>query len=133
MSEFTVVIGVDDSEGSRRAVEWCAEVGSLLDAEFIAVHASPAEGQPLASQGQIDEWCALILETGAPLRRVVANEDPVRLLETVAEAEDADLIAVGASHRGELGDLVFASVVEGLVHHAHRPVLVVPAPQAGKS
>ena len=128
---LTIVVGVDGSEGSERAVEWCAAMAPLLDAEIVAVHASRSEDEQLASQQQLDAWCAPILVRGGKLRRVVADEDPLRLLQAVAEGEHADLIVVGASHRGELGGLLFGSVVDDLVHHGLCPVVVVPAEATG--
>src|SRR4051794_533829 len=39
MTTRRIVVGVDGSDHSLRAVKWCAEYAQLLDAEVIAVHA----------------------------------------------------------------------------------------------
>ena len=37
--EMKIVVGVDGSEPSQRAVEWCAKYANALGAEVVAVHA----------------------------------------------------------------------------------------------
>ncbi len=48
-------------------------------------------------------------------------------LQSLAEEEDADLIAIGASHHGVLGRLAPHTVGMRLLHGAPCPVVVVPA------
>lgn len=51
--------------------------------------------------------------------------DPVTVLLEIADANDVDVIVVGASDRSWLSRLVDPSVEEALVGRAKRPVLVV--------
>jgi universal stress protein E len=55
------------------------------------------------------------LEEGIPWREVLR----------VAEAEDADVIVLGAHSRGVLEQAFFGSTVNHIVREARRPVLVV--------
>ena len=49
-----------------------------------------------------------------------------------AEAEEVDLLLVGAHGRGAIGRLVLGSVSEYVARHAPCPVLVVRAPRAAR-
>ncbi len=51
--------------------------------------------------------------------------DPVRRICAVAEEHGVDVIVVGAHDKGFWRRLVDPSVSEGVLHHTHRPVLVV--------
>lgn len=126
---YRVVVGVDNSEGSAAAVRWCAHVAPMLDAEVVAVHAL-ATGEGFPSDAEFDAWCKPLRLQDLPVRRVIQDADAARLLRQVAHDEDADLVVVGATHRGELSAFVLGSVVEGLAYHARRPVVIVPIPDA---
>ena len=105
----------------------CAGGASARRAEVIAVHAlTTEEGFP--SDAEFDEWCAPLREAGLSVRRVMEDEDPSRLLPRVAAAEQADLVVVGATQRGELAGFVLGGVVEELAYHGRRPVVIVPIP-----
>jgi nucleotide-binding universal stress UspA family protein len=56
-----------------------------------------------------------LVEVGMPVDRIVA----------AADEHDVDVIVVGAHDKGFLRRLVDPSVSEGVIHRAHRPVLVV--------
>ena len=55
-----------------------------------------------------------------------ASQDPARELREAAEAERADLIVIGSSHRGTMGRVYPGSVGDHLLHHAHCAVAVAP-------
>ena len=46
----------------------------------------------------------------------------------VDASEDADLIVVGTRGRGAIATLVLGSTSQAVIHHAGRPVVVVPVP-----
>ncbi len=126
LAAFTMVVGVDASEGSAAAVRWCSRMAPLLGGEVVVVHAL-APDESLSLDEQFEGWCAPLRDAGVPVRRVVEDEAADRLLRRVASAADADLIVVGGTQRGQFAGLVLGSVVEDLAHHGRRPVVIVPA------
>jgi nucleotide-binding universal stress UspA family protein len=122
---YTMVVGVDGTEASAAAVDWCAEIGPLLGAEVIAVHAL-LDDAGFPSDQEFRSWCEPLHRAGMTVRRVAQDDDATRLLQQVAAAEQADLVVVGKTHRGELGGFILGSVVETLAYHARRPLVIVP-------
>ena len=59
---------------------------------------------------------------------IAAEGDPVECICRVAEAEDADVIVVGAEDKGVLLRLIDRPVSTRVLRHTRRPVLVVHAP-----
>ena len=109
----TIVIGVDGSDPSRRAVEWCAEHARAFDAEVVAVHALEvptyvgagppyiwlASGTPEQRDAWRDlaerDWCKPLADAGVPFRVTVRDGDPASALMEESEDEDAALVVVG--------------------------------------
>jgi nucleotide-binding universal stress UspA family protein len=76
-----------------------------------------AEGVSLAREAGFDAQARLELAKGSPWRTI---------LETAEEIE-ATLIVVGTHTIGAVEAALLGSVSTSLVHHTHRPVLLVPA------
>ena len=66
----------------------------------------------------------------APTEVVGTVGDPVRAVLEAAEQHAVDVVVVGSHDKGWLDRLLTGSVSEGIVRHAHRPVLVVKEPVA---
>lgn len=145
-SATDVVVGVDGSPLSARALEFAFGIASRRGWRLIAVHAY-----------EVASYDALMVPTAAPLeqpanaeadeRRVVAEAlagfaerypdvdvEPstikgpsVRSL--VDAAQDAALLVVGSHGRGEFLGALLGSVSQGVLHRATVPVAVVGAPQ----
>ena len=58
--------------------------------------------------------------------RLVASSSASRALHDVAEAEDADLVVIGSTHRAGIGRVLPGSVGERLLHGAPCAVVVAP-------
>jgi nucleotide-binding universal stress UspA family protein len=65
--------------------------------------------------------------------RAVASESPPRVLTEIAEAESADLVVVGSSHRGAIGRVLPGTTAERLLHGAPCAVAVAPRGYRGGS
>jgi nucleotide-binding universal stress UspA family protein len=141
-----IVVGIDGSEHSLRAVEWCAAYAGALGAEVVAVHAldipvtvAPASMSfpipvPLISAEDREdlrdlatrEWCAPLEKAAVPFRVLVTDGDPPLVLLQAAKEEDADLVVTGKRGRGGFAELILGSTSHVLSHHLDRPLVIVP-------
>lgn len=132
-----ILVGVDGSEGSTHAVEWCRDVAGTLHAEVLAVHgqAPPADRVARADgtswrQGALAEcarWAEPLSEAGIPTRTLVVEEEPVTALAETGIRERAGLIVVGTRGRGGFTGLRLGSTALKVLHHGGLPVVLVPA------
>lgn len=148
----TIVVGVDGSEGARHALRWATAEARLRGSRLLIVHAwrfsyagVPGGGygslggpfDPLPDGGVSEMHRAaeeLLAKVTAGLegeaegveieRRVVEGGAPEVL---VAEAAQADLLVVGSRDHGGFAGLLLGSVSQQCAHHAHCPVVIVPA------
>jgi nucleotide-binding universal stress UspA family protein len=142
MSE-KIVIGLDGSAGSARALRWVvARASGDGSSEVIVVHAIRPMGEffldlPMTGldhwrenlRWQLEtEWCKPLADAGLRYRAVtVEDKAPAVALTEAADAEAADLIVVGAQGHGGVGDRLLGNVSYKLAHTAHEPVVIVPA------
>ena len=139
-----IVVGVDGSDPSRRALEWCAAHAPALGAEIIAVHAidlpvivSPTsatfpvpkfEPQKREELEKIvtDDWCVPLANASIPFRVVLKDGYAARGIMQVARDEQADLVVTGRRGRGGFAELLLGSTSHALSHHLGLPLLIVP-------
>jgi nucleotide-binding universal stress UspA family protein len=139
-----IVVGVDGSEHSTRALDWCARYAEALDAEIVVVHAIeipinptvglgaayspiPAVPDPSDVEGHIErDWCAPLTKVDAKFRVVCTLGVPSVVINQVAEREEADLVVAGRRGRGGFAELLLGSTSHQLTHHVHRPLVIVP-------
>jgi nucleotide-binding universal stress UspA family protein len=93
------------------------QVGELDRAVRARADRILAEGVAHAREAGFDAEGRLEISQGSPWRTI---------LETAQEIE-ADLIVVGTHTVGAVEAALLGSVSTSLVHHTHRPVLLVPA------
>jgi nucleotide-binding universal stress UspA family protein len=134
-----IVVGVDGSDASGRAVAWAASLGGALGAEVVVVHAlglihRRPTGETVASDTHRDEireeleraWCAPLREAGVPYRSELREGNPVTALLETAEATQASLLVVGNRGLGGFPGLLLGSTSAQVAQHARRPVVIVP-------
>jgi nucleotide-binding universal stress UspA family protein len=135
-----IVVGVDGSDASARAADMAGRLALNLDAKLTVVFVRQLPGvapSPFAMTMDFDNYwsdqerlassrAAGVLDgLGAAWRLEVRTGDPAVQLERAAEENDADLVVVGARGHSVARRLLLGSVSTRLLHHAHRPVLVV--------
>lgn len=138
---FQIIVGVDGSEPSLKALEWAIVEAKLRSAELTIVTTwsypimagTPGDIVPEDSFKEVCERIqaeALTVATDAGLTatgRIVRGSAVTVLLEA---AESAGLLVVGSRGRGGFTGLLMGSVSNQLVHHAACPVLVVRSKRA---
>jgi nucleotide-binding universal stress UspA family protein len=138
-----IVVGVDGSEGARRALRWAAKEAQLRGAVLDVVHTwhIPYVGASPYAAGTID-WSDLEPAARATLDheitklgQLAAGLQVTPLLVTGAPAQaitdaakDADLVVVGSRGHGGFAGLLLGSVSQQVAHHATCPVVIVPEP-----
>ena len=134
-----IVLALDGSEGSQRAIPIATELAKRDEAPLVIVHvpervvpqpgtASPGPGEAeirAEVEKQAQELSAQGIDTKVKVASIVAGGPAVRIAE-IANQEDADLIVVGTRGRSAVTGLLVGSVTQRLLHIAHRCVLAVP-------
>lgn len=134
-----IVVGIDSSADSLRALRWALEEAALREAELELVHAYPTPEivalpamVTLPSDDELrlgaEEIVAQALaEAGGPsrvtTRTTVRPGGTARVLCEVADG--AELLVVGARGLGGFRGLLLGSVSQQVVAHAPCPVLVM--------
>ncbi|MFI8091020.1 universal stress protein [Streptomyces sp. NPDC086080] len=132
------VVGVDGSPHSAAAVDLAFEEASLRGANLRALYVwrTPLLGV-LDEDATLRECRRVLSETvagrtadhpGVELHHEVVKGHPVREL-TNASAHALGLV-VGTRGHGGFSGMLLGSVSQGVLHHAHCPVLTVPHPGA---
>ena len=138
-----IVVGVDGSESSQRALGWAVDEARFRRCTVEAVHVwqlpvlmgTPFGTVPIdvdaegaAAQTQLDAIVDAVDAKGldAPIERTFTTGVPARRLLEIAAERDADLVVVGSRGHGGFTGLLLGSVSQQVTHHAHCPVVVVP-------
>jgi nucleotide-binding universal stress UspA family protein len=139
-----IVVGVDGSPNSERALDWALAHAAALDAPLtvIAVHeVAKSYWGDIPVVGPADQPIADRLQTAAEemtqravsrLGDVKAPSVQVRALsgfvvkELIDASHDADMLVIGSRGRSGLARLVLGSVGHELVEHAKCPIVLVP-------
>ncbi|MFG2628989.1 universal stress protein [Streptomyces sp. NPDC048473] len=139
--QLPVVVGVDGSEGSLRALDWAAAEAARARLPLRVVHASlweryegthPASDTERPTDEILAEHLVAVAQERAqrlgPEVRVVASvqpEDPVAAL--VRESHEAALVVLGSRGRGRIAGMLLGSISLALAGRSHCPVVVVQA------
>jgi nucleotide-binding universal stress UspA family protein len=137
-----VVAGADGSPGSRRALDWTAQLALATHAEVLVVHVLTYNRELLRDmtpdtmrtwrrelRHELEtSWVDALTAAHVPHRcEMVEADSPASGLLDTADAKRADLIVVGARGHGGIADRVLGGVSYRVSHRARQPVVVVPA------
>jgi nucleotide-binding universal stress UspA family protein len=139
-----IVVGVDGSDGAHHALAWAIGEAALHGADLHVVHAW-APPVPISEigvmlnpidPGPYEEAAQHVLDEVVDGARDVAEARSVALDARIVRGypstvllgllTDAQLLVVGSRGRGGLVGMVLGSVSQQCVHHARKPVAVVP-------
>ncbi|GAA1599416.1 MULTISPECIES: universal stress protein [Kribbella] len=139
--EPTVVVGVDGSKFSARAIEFAFDQAESMHARVVAVHAwtSPyltylnGESMLEFDEDKVREEAGLLVaESVAGAAEDHPDVPWTSELPTgsagqalVRHSESADLVVVGTRGHGGFTGLLLGSVGQSVLHHTHCPIAVV--------
>ncbi len=138
-----ILCPTDFSVASQLAARVAAELAARDHGELRLVHVVEVEPPPtdpnvvmevpeyertLHADAQLDELAACF--QNLTVTTIVGHGDAGDEIVRIARDEAVDLIVMSTHGRTGLDRVVFGSVAEKVVRHAHRPVLTIPAPPA---
>ncbi len=140
MTRSIIVVGVDDTDSSRRALAWAATEALRRGATLRVITAwtwDAVEGAPLAAvdpqtmmdvaeriqEDAVQAVLERLPECPAVERDVVQSTAADALVEA---SRDADLVVVGTHGRGPVRSFLLGSVSQSVIKHAACPVVVMP-------
>jgi nucleotide-binding universal stress UspA family protein len=135
----SIVLGYDESPGSRRALAMAVDLAARLDEPLVLVYGAEPPGGPgeefrahqraLAEIGRTAVEHAVAEADASGVRTIVEVLDakPAQALVDAADRHDARVIVVGTSGESPLRGAILGSVPHKLLHLSERPVLCVPA------
>ena len=135
----TIVLALDGSDGSRRAIPVAVSQAKRSDARIVIAHVEEriaAKGDMPTVRADEDEIvkriegeAAEISEAGVDAtveRATVVLGGPAQAIAEIADESDAEMIVVGTRGHSPIPGLLIGSVATRLLHIAKRPVLAVP-------
>lgn len=143
MSDYKkIVVGIDGSPASLKAVLWAAHEAKLRNSEIEILHSwsMPFVVDPMAMMPMmfpVEEMVTSANKIVAAATEIVAGIDPkirvVTRVERGAASEHlitagklADLLVVGSRGHGGFAGLLLGSVAQQVANHAPCPVVIVP-------
>jgi nucleotide-binding universal stress UspA family protein len=139
-----IIVGIDGSDHSRVALEWAVKEAAIRHAPLTVLVVQPAiagysgsataypgdaalaEQARKTAQEETDQVVAA-LGGSAPESVLVQAAIGIPAAVLIDASKDADLVVVGSRGTGGFRELVLGSVSTQVTHHAHCPVVVIPA------
>jgi nucleotide-binding universal stress UspA family protein len=139
MNDHRIVVGVDGSDGGRRALQWAVREVGIRGGVVQAVASWRWDTVEYSVADQISE----VRERTERMLRdeiaAVAGHSAVTIAAEVVEglagdvlcraAQDADLLVLGSHGHSRVRHTVLGSVSEECVRNAPCPVVVIPVPR----
>ncbi|MCK2214193.1 universal stress protein [Actinomadura sp. ATCC 31491] len=146
---MTILVAYDGSADSRTAIEFAAKhlaaeptvVLTVWEPLLVQLRKYPlaagvlsadveneAQAQAEASAKEGAELAAASGLADVTYRAVADNESVWKTIVDVADELDASLIVTGSRGLAGVRSVLLGSVSNHVLHHAHRPTLIVPPP-----
>jgi nucleotide-binding universal stress UspA family protein len=139
-----IIVGVDGSGHSRRALEWALQEAAVRHSPVtvLTVHqlvrgysgygvayANDAELTEQVGKKAQEETDKVLgeLSDSRPESVTVQALSGIPAEELLDATRDADMIVLGSRGAGGFAQLLMGSVSAQVAHHAHCPVVIIPA------
>jgi nucleotide-binding universal stress UspA family protein len=133
-----IVVGYDDTDAARRALDRAAEIARAFGSQLVVTSVAPVDYFVARSRGPITPGetrqehreelkvaRATLSERGIEAEYVPATGEPADTIVELAESRGADLIVVGTREPNIVQRLLGQSVSESVARHADCDVLIV--------
>jgi len=134
----TIVVGYDETEPAKRALERAADLAQAFGSTLIVTSVAPemiplgrgAGGidptdPPEAHVAELEHAREYLQGRGIQAEYQPAMGEPAETIVEIADSRDADLIVVGTREPGILERVLGTSVSAGVARRAHCDVLIV--------
>ena len=124
----TIVLALDGSEGSDRAIPVAVELARRDGARIVVAHARTHALEP-AIEDTLRARVDAIAESGVEcslLIRVSSYGHEAQVIADIAEEADGGLVVIASRGRGPFAGALLGSTTQRLLPMAACPVLVVP-------
>ena len=143
-----IIVGVDGSGHSRRALDWAIHEAAIRHSPLTVLTvqqtmrsfwAGPmiypgdvelGEHARKIAQDETDEALGKLATEARPPEISVLAVPGLPAEAILGIAKDADMIVVGSRGAGGFKKLLMGSVASQVTHHAHIPVVVIPAEES---
>lgn len=127
-----IVVGVDGSDGSTRALEWAAAEAAHTGAT-LEIHTAYGPGGVLTTPASteramrrlIDQSVAHVHQAAPSVDTVGFTHEGSPITALIEASRGAELLVVGSRGRGGFAGLLLGSVSQQCAVHAHSPVVIV--------
>ncbi len=135
----TILVAVDGSEYSDKAVQYACAMGPLLNAEVILLHVVPMlvsatpyhdtqSDQPFLALQKVGEDIldrAKKIADTCPVTDLIDHGDPAARIIEIAKERDVDLIIMGSRGLSGIKRLFVGSISDKVANSAECPVMIV--------
>ena len=143
-----IIVGIDGSGHSRRALDWAIHEAAVRHAPLTVLTVQQAmtnfwtgpmiypEDTELAeharkiAQDETDDALGKLAGDARPPEVTVLALPGFPSEAILGVARDADMIVLGSRGAGGFKKLLMGSVASQVTHHAHIPVVVIPAEES---